>query len=387
MPTVRTTIPFRSRGFTILELLVVISIILVVIASILPAFGRLIESQNYTSAINSVTATLGSARALAISSGRRTGVVFLWDEERERMRLEVVQYNAPGSLHYWATRSSQYADAFVPAPNIVPVELPPRIGVFGLAPVSLRRPDLDPQAASISDLNNPLTSQWEWYGGDVIDGDDNDPANDRLLWIFPRNDPRIFTPRRDSRDLGIDPWARILGQPTDGSITDSEAQLALWNATTFFVQFDERGTAVAVARDGRDVSNAYLEFLNEPRDRSDPDSLPYDSPYTFDPWGNGPGVQQSAVAQDRRERNPEVMLRSADQFAVVDLGRMVDAVGSARAWLVRPESSRAPQPLWLADAGLFDDELAREVSRWIDLNAEIITFNRFSGNVIRRSPQ
>ncbi len=87
------------------------------------------------------------------------------------------------------------------------------------------------------------------------------------------------------------------------------------------------------------------------------------------------------------------MLRSVSQVAIVDLKRLDESVGLPRAWLTRASDSKTPKFEWLTSetvnrAGNYvDDERARAVSRWIDRNAEIVGFNRYTGSVIRRRLQ
>ena len=54
----------RRSAFTLVELLVVVTIIAIGALLLVPAFGRISASINYTGAVNSVTATLGAARTI-----------------------------------------------------------------------------------------------------------------------------------------------------------------------------------------------------------------------------------------------------------------------------------------------------------------------------------
>lgn len=378
----RPTNHSRPCAFTIIELLVVISIILIAVVAILPAFGRLIESQNYASSVNSVTATLGSARALAIKEARRVGVVFMWDAKEERYSLLVVESvgASSGSLSNQPTNRpgiAAYADVFSPVKYSAPIELPKGVGVFGLSSLL---PVGTSATRTITDIPVPC---WEWYAGEVINGNDvTTTSDDQYLWIYPRNDPRLFTQDENSeRKIGVNPWDRLRGLTTIPPIDPDEALEAVRNATTFFVLFSPDGSVITSRRTGAtEYYDAFLEYPDRPTKALEPNSPAYDEPDTFDPE-NFAGVPQ----QDRTP-NPEFMLRSVDQLAVVDLARLADGVGTPRAWLIRPQLSKAFQPPYLAQAGYFDDAKALAVSRWIDLNGEIINFNRYSGNVIRRRP-
>ena len=249
-----------------------------------------------------------------------------------------------------------------------PVELPKGVGVFGLSSLY---PVGSAATTFITDIPVPC---WEWYAGEVINGDDvSNTADDIYLWIFPRNDPRLFTQDENGeRRIGVDPWELLRGGPSD------EALGAVRNATTFFVLFSPDGSVITSRRTG---ANEYFDaYPDRPVRALTPTARPYDEEGRFDP------ENFAGVPLQERTANPEFMLRSVDQLAVVDLGRLADGVGIPRAWLVRPRGSKAFQPPYLDSLGYFDDEKAKAVSRWIDLNGEIINFNRYSGNVIRRRP-
>ncbi|MBL8745172.1 MAG: hypothetical protein JNK58_02320, partial [Phycisphaerae bacterium] len=337
------------------------------------------------SAVNAVTATLGAARTRAVKSGHRAGVAFLWDMKEERMTLQLIEQSgsSSGSLTNQVTMpcprspAGGYAEIFVPAVGIAPVELPKGMGVFGLSSA---------METGACETGQPLVTlperMWRWYAGDVINGGNDLPEDDLYLWIFPRNDPRIFTERELNGSIGVDPWQHLRGITTNPPLTNSAAIEAVRNVTSFFVVFSPDGSITTSRRTGSsDYFDAFLELTDAPINPQMPASQPYDDEYRFDPENfNG-------LPQDQRAANPEVVLRSADQLAVVDLSKLSDGVGLPKAWLVRPTQSRAPKPAYLMSARYFDDANARAVSRWIDINGEVLSFNRYSGHVIRRSSQ
>ncbi len=389
---------FRARrGFTLVELLVVIAIIVVISTFLLPAFTRIIESSNFSAAVNAVSAALGNARARAISTGRPTGVAFLFDVEEERYTLMVLEAASLQGGVLTDCPSGLCVDHYVlglrPATNSVLVELPRRTGVFALPahPVSGLDACNRVAADGLIDDCHSGSKTWQWYAGEVLNGDDRDLTNDVPLWLFPRNDPRIYTTAATGATIGADAWARLAGVDTPPSeITDRDAIEAVRNASSFVVLFAADGTVQDVDRSGgRDYTNFYIEFGDEPYNRNSVTREPYDDPNRFDPENFG----RPPVSRDLRRPNPEVMLRAASQLAVVDLKRLSEGVGFPRAWLVRSEDSRLPAPTWLTDedenrtVNYVDDDRARAVSRWIDLNAELIGFNRYTGNVIRRTTQ
>lgn len=64
----------RQRGFTMLELMVAISIIAMLLAVAVPASSRFYESMQYRQAVRDVVTTLASARYGAVNSGRAQDV-------------------------------------------------------------------------------------------------------------------------------------------------------------------------------------------------------------------------------------------------------------------------------------------------------------------------
>lgn len=385
----------RGRGgFTLVEMLVVITVIVLVSAVLLPAFTKLIESNNYASAVNQVSAALGNARSLALKTQKRTGVVFLWDAQREVCTLQVVVEGpresgkltaqpAPSGSDP-AVRLAAAAEIMYPAPLSVLVELPRGIGVFGLTS-AIESPDVDNRW---DDRISSDPNTFKWYAGEcAYEGNTEDAKNKIFLWLFPRNDPRLYTeaPATGPR-LGKDPWDVLRnGSP------DEESRAAVRHSQSFFVQFSAEGTIVAPRRSGGDdVYNYYLEYPDAPVDRTNlTDAVQqYDEGSTFDPEFIASGLN----GPDEIERNPEVLLRTVEQIAIADVGRLSQGVGVPRAWLARAHRSRAPRPAWLTDPGVYIqengsdvDRTVRAVSRWVDLNAEIISFNRYSGQAIRRN--
>jgi prepilin-type N-terminal cleavage/methylation domain-containing protein len=382
----------RRIGFTLVEMLVVIAIIVVLIVVTLPSFSTLISSSNYTAAISQTTASLGSARSIAMSRGVQTAVAFLFDVSTERYTLVILEeavFGTNGALSALPTGPPEhtYAVGFRPARNTTPIELPKGTAVFGLSYAHVPDP-----------VNNKIDQVTEhWYAGEIIDLGMETEENP---WIFPRNDPILFWETGNFSPAEEDnPWSQLV----EDGLTD-EVRAALRHANSFCVQFNPDGSTVTSFARGSFSSpaNAYIEFPFEPVDAepadpvNNPESLkPYDFPTIFDPENEGERFEQhTGIMIGERSRNPEVILRTVAQLAVVDLKQLQKGTGVAGVWKLHPSTSLAPWPMYDPDGRpLSDDELeaddaeldtlVRTVSGWIDLNAEIIGFDRYTGSAIR----
>ncbi len=86
----------RSRGFTIFELLVAITIAGMVLAVTVPASARFYQSMQYRAAVRDVVTTLSSARHKAIDNGRAQDVMI--DPRTNELRLNDVVKRLPSEL-------------------------------------------------------------------------------------------------------------------------------------------------------------------------------------------------------------------------------------------------------------------------------------------------
>lgn len=360
----------RAVGFTLLELLVVIIIIIIGATLMLPATQRILESNSYASSINLVSATLANARAQAIRTGLPTGVVFLFDTQTQTASMQVVELRSQqgGALTQFVAQDPRhvYAQVFRPAIGSAPIELPSGIAVLGLS--FSTAPDSDD--GSLIDRDTA-----HWYAGEVYT--DNN-GNEIIPWIFPRNDPLHFVRNTFTRQQI---WE------TDG-ISRNDARDAVRHASAFMIRFSETGAVVTTSVGGGSATpNAYLEFPDLPLDRDedfDPDDppQPVDAIDRFDP--------EAGLTEDF-DPNPEVLLRSAHQLAIVDLNRMTREIGIEDPWFVRPErpgNLPMPGPTGPSDTNWYsraDNDETSRISLWVDFNSELIAFNRYTGEVLRKA--
>jgi len=416
----------RRCAFTLFELLVVMVIIIALIAITLPSFAAMLESAAFSSAVNSVTGTLGNARALAISSSKPVGVAFLFDAEDEEytlMLVELARSGTAGVLTPGVSDGGRTAWALRPAQNTTPVTLPQGTGVFGMSfnhvASELSSGVSSPEEAARDGVAPPLIDQnaERWFAGELFP----DPDNPQRLfnpWLFPRNDARLFIDPEDldpaKRRFGVtedELWLRVHDIEVDGVDVEPErAARAVRNAHSFLVIFGSDGTVKGMHDgDGNAVEyDFYIEFPDDPVDNTNADQRrpePYDHPFTFDPESVG---ERAGVEVEQPAPNPEVLLRSVDQLAIVSFNRLTAGLTEAEAtaqagidrfWELHPSTS-APtlradlwpdfrggaafrnDPLPHDDEDL--DKFVREVSLWIDQNAEILGFDRYSGAVQRR---
>ena len=395
----------RLLAFTLIELMVVVSIMVTLIAITLPSFTTMIESSNYTSAINQTTAALGNARAIAMRDNVQTAVAFLFDVRTEQYTLVILhesKFGSSGALSSLPTGppGHVYALGLRHARNMTPIELPKGTAVFGLSFSHVPDPLIDPNVTIQPAIDDQT---WHWYAGEVYLNADDIPENP---WIFPRNDPLLFWEDGVAIAAGQalnGPWEELLVNGASNEVVD-----ALRHANSFMVQYNPDGSVVTAFSRGSfsQPANAYIEFPLNPIDLEslDPDPQPYDNPAVFDPELdpatavilNEFGIP---IAINQGERNPEVILRTITQLAIVDLSRLRRGTSVRFPWFLHPSTSLAPWPMEYDHDGRpdsgdeipFDDEqldvLVSEVSAWIDQNAEIIGFDRYTGAAIRRVGQ
>jgi len=355
----------RRIGFTLIELLVVITLIVIVIGVTAPSISRLIESANFSTAVNKVTGTLGRARSLAMQEGQHMAVAFLYDTETNIVTLQVLQQSSGGTEGKLTNSPSQrgadiYAAVYMPARLEPAVELPEGMAVFGFSPFIEDESRLPP-----SETINIDEQTWRWYANELVDVDANIKATP---WIFPRNDPRWWS------QTDVNPW---------DDLNDTANVESVRAAQTFCVVFSPDGSIAKSFSRGsaRRLPDGYVELTDRPiltQPQTEMEEEPFDDETSFDP---------EVTRNDNRPvtPNPEYRIRTATQLAIVSLEQVTAGTGIERPWLVRTEDS--PGPTWPGSdrkSEFINDDYANRMSRWIDQNGQLLTFNRYTGNVVRR---
>jgi prepilin-type N-terminal cleavage/methylation domain-containing protein len=102
---------FLRRGFTLIEMITVLTIIILVLAIAIPVWNALMGGTNLASAQNQISAFLANARADAIYNRRTTGVCFFIDPKTQRTAMAEVQVQTLYQVPYGggpATYTSLY---------------------------------------------------------------------------------------------------------------------------------------------------------------------------------------------------------------------------------------------------------------------------------------
>jgi prepilin-type N-terminal cleavage/methylation domain-containing protein len=83
------------RGFTLIELMVAIGIIVIIMALAVPAYRFIVGNRSQDAAVNLIEAMLGRARGHAIGTQRHAGVVFFVNPVDQRVTMSVVVERMP----------------------------------------------------------------------------------------------------------------------------------------------------------------------------------------------------------------------------------------------------------------------------------------------------
>jgi len=337
----------RVTGFTLIELMLVIGVMIALTAATLPAFRSLKEGNRVSGGINAVSASLNSARSIAAKEGHDVAVMFQFDEVRLVCSMLLIE--EAGTTND-AGNGLGEATIFVPVKGQKPISLPPGAAVFGYGYGATR-------------IGDPA-NEWNWYadlGVFYKDHGNTQQLRGRDPWLFPRTDVRMFA--------------------KDGLIQNVNSTKDPLFLESFIVRFNPQGTVVSSSEElakgtSSGANDGYLEL----------DALHTDNnslwKRTVREWS--PNVLN--IGNGKYEVIPELQLRSVPFLAVVDLYKMGAELGVRQPWLTvgKDHPLEGDHALWDA-RGTNDSDRPDHlmIDQWIDENASILTFNRFTGNVMK----
>jgi type II secretory pathway pseudopilin PulG len=204
----------RRAAFTITELLVVISVVVIMIAIAVPALTNLIDGSERSLAENQLRVGISAGRDAAIrSDGGDGGVVFVHQFDSRGGRIVMIPVVQVASIDDVCNREGTASpfvvkrDIFAVVPNAQPVALPRGWGVRGFAP-----------PGAIAD-SGPQIGWYEWLERPVGQEEGN--------WVFPETS--FFDPA--NANLGGEGWRRqsffVRFEAGTGALRTERSDLAL----------------------------------------------------------------------------------------------------------------------------------------------------------------
>ena len=379
---IKNTTHFVRRGFTIIELLVVVLIGLIILSIAVPAFQSMIYSSNRSLAVNAVEAASLMARDVALSSGQDGAVVFVYDPTVGK--VQIIPAVKIGTLKESTTAPSAgggavglnetpyfLRDVFVPATTGETIEMPPFWMVRGYAP-----------PRTMIDRDSAGNEAAVWYTSDVYGGTNaNDAVKEVDHWVFP--------------ETGFFPFdAQVVGGGLDGSLdnvndTDPTARQSFmirFNARTGVMSRDTNSALFVNPRNSRK-----RPFGDQPR-RGLERSLRVDLADNMEAWARRSVLAGNLTPEDTipwspndetlREKiignasNDTILVKPVTRIAVYDerkLGIGVGARGLNKVtntlYLPADQTSRNTPIQFDSDqfaSGFNADDLLEKIDQWID---------------------
>lgn len=224
------------KGFTIVELLVVIVIGVIILTIAVPAFQSMSYSSNRSLAANALTASTRMARDVAIRTGRDAAVVFVYDPAVGK--VQIIPAVKVGTIRELTTAPGLAGmgmglsdlpyfdrDVFVPATDGEVLEMPFFWMVRGYA-----------NAGLLMDFDSAGDTAATWYTSDAYGGvSTNDPVRTEDHWVFPETG--FF-----SADT------QVVGGNTSGDLTPVNNSLQTARQT-FMLRFTGRSGVVSRSTD------------------------------------------------------------------------------------------------------------------------------------------
>ncbi len=348
----RRSVPLRF-GFSILELLVVVSIMTVVILVAVPSFQTLTYSMRRSSAENSLKGGLRAARMVAIEAGDGVDAAAVFFHEPGG-RVTMVPCVYVGELLDRQSGVFTRIEVFAPVAGVDAVQLPKGWSVRAYAPPT-----------SIE------TGRSGWYNNRTY------PAT-RGNWVFPETG--FYDPLRpDDGDSRQTFMVRYRGGSGELDLSSVEPVLVLdpiasaaFRGGGFFQQFRA------------DLAIDKVRFVQSV----------LDDDVTF----SGPSGIRNRADLIGNQSTDTVLARAVGQLAVFNESRLAGGVGARRlnreteTLYKGPSQTRLPElDLSLFGAGATAQEVSEDVSDWIESrlassDALVFTIQRYSGRAQEMIP-
>jgi prepilin-type N-terminal cleavage/methylation domain-containing protein len=190
-----------GRGFTLIELIAVVTLLLVVLGIAVPAFTGMINASQRSLAENSLRAGVTIARDLAVLNGQDSGLLFVRESNGRTRLIPVVRVgtlrdavrNQNGNTNFDPNDTLNFPtverDVFAAVDYSSPMQLPKGWAVAGYADAGT----ID-RVISIGGPSGTVMDGWydsEAYGDDgmnLVTGATPDPVRDAGHWLLPESD-------------------------------------------------------------------------------------------------------------------------------------------------------------------------------------------------------
>lgn len=386
-PTHAHPVPSRrpagpDRGFTVVELLVVVVIILIVLTIATPAFRALLYSSQRSQATNTISAAALAARELALrsASGDDGAVVFVYDRDGSMRIIPAIRVGTVlepvtggggttgGGASGLGAVPLVRRDVFAPVPQVATFEMPRFWNVRGYAP-----------ARSMVEFvpgERPREDIAIWYNSPAYGSNNPDaPAKSEGNWVFPET--AFYDVDQQTAPAG--PNTRTARQ-------------------SFMIRFDARTGGVSTNREpalfvdprpssanrpGGDRPQATDRWLRPDRAENlaswaggllaappiDSRGQPLRPPYT----ANADGVRLSYIGMSS---NDTILIKPVTRVAVFDERRLAQDVGARR---LNGETNSLYEPVpagsgpadieldeSLFASGFDPNQMRRRINRWIE---------------------
>lgn len=343
----------QSRpAFSILELLVVVSIMAIVILLAVPAFQTLSYSMQRSSAEGSLKGGLRAARMVAIEAGDGVDAAAVFIHEKGG-RITIIPCISVGELLDVASGSVARVEIFAPVAGVDAVQLPKGWSVRAYTPP-----------------NSIAGTGRGWYSGDTYpDAQGN--------WIFPETGDHVYDPdKSDDGDHRQTFMVRYHGGSGEVDLSSVQPVLVL-NAvpSTSFRNtgiFDEYRADLAVDQ---------VRFVRNVLD----DDVAFNGP-------NGLVDRRDLLGNKSIDT---VLARAVGQLAVYSESRLAGGVGARRlnrkTESLYKDSDKPELDMSLFASGMSEQSLSDAVSDWLESrkassDAMIFTIQRYSGRAQEMIP-